>query len=65
MEVDTDHTYIGNHLTNKNKELVGMQAQIQAANKAYYSTLSLIKFCDIKCRVQVTLYKTLICSILA
>jgi len=51
---------MGTHLTNKNKELVEMQAQIQAANKAYYTTLSLIKFCDIKWRVQVTIYKNLI-----
>jgi len=65
VEVGTDHAYKGIHLTNKNKELVGMQAQIQAANKAYYSTSSLIKFCDINWRVRVTLYKTLICSILA
>jgi len=55
---------MGTHITKKNKKLVEMQAQIQAANKAYYTTLSLIKFCDINWRVQVTLYKTLICSIL-
>jgi Reverse transcriptase (RNA-dependent DNA polymerase). len=65
VEVGADRTYMGTHLINKHKELVETKAQIQAANKAYYSNLSLIKFHDINWRVWVTLYKTLICSILA
>jgi hypothetical protein len=50
-EIGTDHTYIGTHLTNKNKDLVETQAQIQAADKDYYTTLLLIKICDINWRV--------------
>jgi adenylate cyclase class IV len=47
VEVVTDFTYFGTRLTNKNEELVEMQAQIQDANGTYFSILSLIKYHDI------------------
>jgi hypothetical protein len=53
-------TYLDTLVTNKNEEL----EEIQAANRAYFSILPLIKSRGISRRVPVTLYKTLIRSIL-
>jgi hypothetical protein len=64
LEVASNFTYLGTHLTNKNEELEEIQSRIQAVNRAYFSTLPLIKSHGISWRVRVTLYKTLICSIL-
>jgi hypothetical protein len=64
VEVVTDFTYLGTCLTNKNDELVEIQARIQVTNRSYFSILSLIKFHGINWRIRITLYKTLIRSIL-
>jgi len=55
---------LGNRITNKNEEFTAVLASIQAVNRAYLFMLSLIKCCDINWRVQVTLQKTLIHSIM-
>jgi hypothetical protein len=59
-----DFPYLDTCLTNKNEELVKVQAQTQAANRTYSSLLSLNTCHDINWRVRVTLYKTFIHSIL-
>jgi hypothetical protein len=51
-------------ITNKNEEFAAVLARIQAAKRAYLFMLSLMKCHDIKWRVQVTLQKTLIYSIM-
>jgi hypothetical protein len=63
LEVASNFTYLGTRLMNKNEELEEIQSQIQAANRAYFSILPLIKSRGISWKVQVTLYKTLICSV--
>jgi hypothetical protein len=63
LETASNFTYLGTRLMNKNEELEEIQSQIQAANRAYLSILPLIKSHGISWKVQVTLYKTLICSI--
>jgi hypothetical protein len=55
---------LGNCITNKNEEFAAVLARIQAANRAYLFRLSLMKCHDINWRVQVTLQKTLIHSIM-
>jgi hypothetical protein len=55
---------LGNHITNKNEEFAAVLEWIQAANRAYLFMLSSMKCCDINWRVQVTLQKTLIHSIM-
>jgi hypothetical protein len=42
-----DFMYWDASLTNKNEELVAVQARIQAASRAYFSTLSLMRYRDI------------------
>jgi len=41
VEVVNEFTYLGNCLSNKNEELTAVQVQIQAANRAYFSILSI------------------------
>lgn len=55
---------LGNCITNKNEEFAAVLAPKQAADRAYLFMLSLMKCHDINCRVQVTLQKTLIHSIM-
>jgi hypothetical protein len=62
LEMASNFTYLGTHLTNKNEELKEIQSGIQAANKAYFSVLTLIKSHGIGWRVGITLYKRLIHS---
>jgi hypothetical protein len=50
VEVVNEYTYLGTRLTNKNEELAAVQVRMQDANRAYLSTLSLMK-CNINCKV--------------
>ena len=58
MEVVNEFTYLGNRLTNKNEELAAVQVKIQAANRAYFYLVYLLKCHDMNWRFRVTLYKT-------
>jgi hypothetical protein len=64
LEVANNFAYLGTHFTSNNEELEEIQSRIHVANRTYFSILPLIKSHGIGCRVQVTLYKTLIRSIL-
>lgn len=63
MVIVNEFKYLGIHLTNKNEEMVEIQARIQTANKAYFSVLPIFRNRDINQRLKVMLYKTLIRSI--
>jgi hypothetical protein len=60
LEVATNFTYLGTRLTNRDEE----PEDTQAANVAYFSMSPLIISLGISWRVRVTLYKTLIRSVL-
>jgi len=51
LEVASNFTYLGTRLMNKNEELEEIQSRIQAANRAYFSVLPLIKSRGISWRV--------------
>ena len=55
--------YLGVSLAFNNEERTEIQNRIQTANKAYYSILPLIKYRGASLRGRITLYKTLIRSI--
>jgi hypothetical protein len=64
LEVVSNFTYLCTSLTNNNEELEETQSQMQAANRAYFSILPLIKSRGISWRVRAALDKTFIRCIL-